>query len=192
MSRLSALAAACALFLAGVPGPASAADEAALWDAVRRGDAFVTMRHALAPGTGDPPGYRIGNCASQRNLSEAGRAQARRIGERFRSAGIASARVMTSQWCRCKETAELLGLGPPSELPALNSFFDDRRLGPAQTAQVQQWLAARSGPPEPIVLVTHQVNITSLTGEVPRSGGMVIARRNGDGRIVTLGEIDVP
>ncbi|MDX2288756.1 MAG: histidine phosphatase family protein [Hyphomicrobiaceae bacterium] len=162
---------------------------AAAWQSVRAGEAFVMIRHALAPGTGDPPQFRIGDCATQRNLSDEGRAQARRIGLRLKENGISAARVMTSLWCRCRETAELLGLGRVEELPPLNSFFENRQDGPAQTRDLEAWLATQDGNRQPIVLVTHQVNITALTGIVPRSGGIVIARREPTGRIVVLAEL---
>lgn len=84
---------------------------------------FAIMRHALAPGTGDPRNFDLTDCSTQRNLSEAGREQAKAVGELLRKSGIEKAGVYSSQWCRCLDTATLLGLGPVTELPALNSFF---------------------------------------------------------------------
>ena len=136
------------------------------------------MRHAIAPGTGDPPGFRLGECATQRNLSEDGRAQARAIGARLRAAGIAGARVLTSQWCRARETAALLGLAPPQDLPLLNSFFAERGEGPGRTAALRAWIAA-APPGPPLLLVSHQVNITALTGVFPAPGEIVLLRREG-------------
>ncbi|MBX9469300.1 MAG: histidine phosphatase family protein [Rhizobium sp.] len=111
-------------------GAAAAADP---WEALRSGDAFVLLRHAIAPGTGDPPGMRIGDCDTQRNLSADGRAQAERIGQLFRDNRIRQVSVFSSQWCRCVDTAELLGLGPVTEQPLLNSFFGGRADGREQT-----------------------------------------------------------
>lgn len=92
-----------------VPTPGSSAEnQASLWRAVRSGSALVLMRHALAPGTGDSETFTIGDCQTQRNLSENGRRQARAIGDLFRVSGIDNAKVYSSQWCRCLETAELL------------------------------------------------------------------------------------
>ena len=105
--------------------PAAKADEAALWEALRDGGHVALLRHALAPGTGDPVDFTLGDCTTQRNLSDEGSAQARRIGQRFRDNGIEAARVYTSQWCRCVETAELLDLGPVSEQPAASNFVQD-------------------------------------------------------------------
>lgn len=90
--------------------PARAANDA-LWSALREGRAFAMIRHALATGYGDPDDFKLGDCATQRNLSQKGRDQAKRIGELFRRNGVVTADVYTSQWCRCRETAELIKLG---------------------------------------------------------------------------------
>lgn len=172
--------------------PAWAAEDTAdLWAALRRGEAVAVMRHAVAPGTGDPASFRLDDCSTQRNLSEEGRAQARAIGARFRAHGIDRAKVYSSQWCRCLETARLLELGPVEPMAALNSFFRDRGQGPAQTAEVLELLAARPSE-DSIVLVTHQVNVTALTEVFPQSGEVVVARPNEDGGLDVLGRIPPP
>src|SRR5688572_8550611 len=94
----------------------SAASDAAIWSALRSGEHFVILRHAVAPGVGDPEHFALGDCSTQRNLSRAGREQAARIGARLRENGIAQARVYSSQWCRASETATLLRLGLVTEL----------------------------------------------------------------------------
>lgn len=174
------------LVLAPIQG---AADERDLWAGLRRGSQVVLLRHALAAGTGDPASFTLGDCTTQRNLSEEGRAQARRIGARFRENGIASAAVFTSQWCRCRETAALLDLGPVEDLPLLNSFFQNRGNREAQTDSLTAWLA-RQQLNTPLVLVTHQVNITALTGVFPASGEMVFLRREGSGRFTVAGSLE--
>lgn len=156
--------------------------------AVRPGQVLV-LRHARAPGVGDPAGMVLGDCATQRNLDAIGREQAERLGERLRAAGWEEARVFTSQWCRCRETARLLGLGPVEDLPLLNSFFSTPEQGAARTQAWRDHLARlpRSGPP--LVFVTHQVNITALTGVFPSSGeGLVLKLLPGGGfeRVGTL------
>jgi phosphohistidine phosphatase SixA len=161
----------------------------ALWAAIRQPGHVVLMRHALAPGTGDPANFRLGDCATQRNLSEAGRSQARRTGEAFRTHGIASAAIYSSQWCRCLETARLLGLGEVRELPSLNSFFGDSGQAPEATRQLNRDLAAMDLS-APVILVTHQVNITAFAGGFASSGEMVVMRRKADGGFETLGTID--
>lgn len=155
-----------AALLAAPARPAAADDP---WQAAREGLAAILLRHAVAPGTGDPPGFRLGDCASQRTLSEAGRAQARAIGAALRARGIAAARVLSSAWCRATETAELLDLGPVLHEPALDSVFADRAAAPERTAALRRLLAGWTGPGA-LVLVTHQVNITALTGVFPASG----------------------
>lgn len=162
---------------------ASPARAAELLGALASGEHLGIMRHAIAPGTGDPPGFRLEDCATQRILSDEGRAQARGIGARLRAAGIAEARVFTSQWCRARETAALLGLGPPEDLPALNSFFAERGEGTARTAALRAWIAdVRLD--RPLLLVSHQVNITALTGVFPAPGEIVLLRRQGGGLAV--------
>ena len=164
------------------------ASEAPLWKAVRDGEAFAIMRHAYAPGYGDPDNFAVGDCSTQRNLNDEGREQARSIGERFRANGITEAVVVSSQWCRCRETAELLGLGEVAELPTLNSFFQDYSQREPQTEDLKKWLTVH-GLDLPLVLVTHQVNIRALTGLGTSSGEIVVARHDIDGGVEVLGRI---
>lgn len=168
--------------------PARASE--ALWRALAQPGHAALMRHATAPGTGDPPGFRLEDCASQRNLSEGGRAEAHAIGERFRAAGIASARLLSSRWCRCLETARLLALGPVDAAPeALDSFFGSRTEQPDSTAALRRLLAGLPREGGPAVLVTHQVNVTALTGVVPQSGEIVVLRLGSDGVVSVAGRI---
>jgi phosphohistidine phosphatase SixA len=166
----------------------AAGDETALWEALRSGNHLALLRHAVAPGTGDPPDFQIGNCTTQRNLSDAGRAQAERIGARFRANVIERAQVLSSQWCRCVETAKLLDLGPVRELALLNSFFRSYERREPQTRQLRQWVSERDLS-QPLVLVTHQVNITALTDVYPQSGELVIIRRDEAGELSIVGTI---
>ena len=170
---------------------ASAAEEvspATLWTALRSGGHIALMRHAEAPGTGDPAGFRLDDCSTQRNLSAAGREQARRIGQRFRDQGVEIARVLSSRWCRCLETARLLELGSVEPYPILDSFFQQPERGPQQTAELRRFVSeVRNGPS--LVLVTHQVNITALTGVFPQSGEMVVIRPGGNGGFTVLGRL---
>ena len=172
-----------------IANTASADDPASLWAALRSGEAAALMRHALAPGTGDPAQFDIDDCGTQRNLSDAGRAQAAAIGGRWRANGIVHARIYSSRWCRCLETAQLLDLGPVQPLDGLNSFFRDRAAETGRSAAAQALIReqTRSGSP-PLLLVTHQVNITALTGVFPSSGEIVVVRPNGSG-IELLGRL---
>lgn len=168
--------------------PPGTADEAG-WAALRRPGAVALVRHARAPGTGDPPGFRPGECATQRNLSAEGRAQARRLGEAVRAREVQVARVLTSEWCRTRDTATL-AFGTAEPFAALNSFFADRTDEPEQTERVRRAIAAAAGTAGAVVMVTHQVNITALTGIVPREGEIVVVRGD-DGRVAVQGRIVV-
>ena len=167
----------------------SAAGDAVLWSALRSGGHVALLRHAIAPGIGDPPEFTLRDCGTQRNLSDEGRDQAARIGARFRANGIETARVFASQWCRCLETARLLELGPIEELPILNSFFEHQERRDPQTQALKEWLASQDLN-KPLVLVTHQVNITALTGVHLASGELVIVRRSEKGEITVAGSIE--
>ena len=169
------------LFLVLFAAPAAAND----WHALNQPGAIAIMRHALAPGTGDPAELRLEDCATQRNLDARGRAQARAIGRAFRERGIAFDGIHTSQWCRTRETAELLGLGPVQDLPSLNSFFQRRGRAERQTDETRAFLNTAEGR---LMLVTHQVNISALTGVGTRSGEVLVIRAGDDG-IETLGRI---
>ena len=149
----------------------------------------LMVRHAYAPGTGDPADFRLGDCSTQRNLDARGRAQAVALGARLRKAGIAHARVYSSQWCRCLETARLLDLGPVEPLPALNSFFDRPHERDGRIAAVRAFLAGLAPDGSPVVLVTHQVTITALTGRYMASGAGVILDVRGPDSPHLLGAI---
>jgi len=136
------------------------------WDALSEPGAIAIMRHALALGTGDPASLTIGDCSTQRNLDERGRAQARTIGDGFRERGSTFDTVLSSQWCRTRETADLLDLGPVMEALPINSFFRDFSTRDQQTAETLELIAETDGR---LMLVTHQVNISALTGKSTRS-----------------------
>jgi phosphohistidine phosphatase SixA len=166
------------------------ADEAA-WAALKMPASIVLFRHALAPGGGDPPGFKAGDCSTQRNLSEEGREQAKRIGNTLRERGIKVQTVWYSAWCRTRDTAQLAfpDLREPAlrAEPAFNSFFSDRSTEPAQTAAARKMLLAWRGPGT-LVVVTHQVNITQLTEIFPQSGEGIILQREGQ-RLQVKGRI---
>jgi len=140
---------------------------------------IVLFRHAEAPGVGDPPQFKLGDCSTQRNLDEEGRAQARRIGERFRAQGVKVGKVLHSQWCRTRETAELAFPGQAREAADFNSFFGDAARREAQTERALAVLRAWRGPGV-LVVVTHQVNISAMTGGGAASAeGLVVRTRSG-------------
>ena len=192
LKRQISLALLALALIAGLGTTSSeAANDETVLRAMTQGGHVAIMRHALAPGYGDPDNFRLDDCATQRNLSDAGRTQAKRIGEAFRNQGIGAAKVYTSQWCRCRETAQHLNLGAVQDLPILNSFFEERGDGPAQTAALRDWLDTQDLN-RPTILVTHQVNITSLTGVFPGSGEVLILRVAKDGTFDVVGNFETP
>ena len=158
--------------------PACAADDdEAAWRLLR-GDVVVLLRHATAPGIGDPAGFRLDDCTTQRNLDAVGKAEATRIGESFRAHGIQVGAVWSSRWCRTRETAELAFPGQVKDEPLFDSFFDDAARDARQTAAARVLLRRWKGPGV-LVVVTHQVNITALTKVFPRSGEAVVIEPGG-------------
>ncbi|MEL6398067.1 MAG: histidine phosphatase family protein [Cyanobacteria bacterium J06607_6] len=153
-----------------------ALDQAAIWQRLQQPDRLyvVVLRHALAPGSGDPANFQLDDCATQRNLSAEGRTQAQQIGQAFRDRNVTVRQVWSSQWCRCLDTAELMAVGPVEPLPALNSFFRDRSQAATQTEALKEHFWQQAEQPGVVVMVTHQVNITELTDIVPRSGEAVV------------------
>lgn len=149
------------------------------WQALQEGSLVILMRHSLAPGIGDPPGFERGRCETQRNLSAAGRAQAEATGRAFRERDIPIAAVYSSSWCRALDTAELMALGFVEPTPWLDSFFRGRGDRALITQNAQEQIAAWQGPGN-LLLVTHQVNITALTGGGVGSGEMIVVRPTGD------------
>jgi broad specificity phosphatase PhoE len=149
----------------------------------------LMLRHANAPGTGDPPNFRLGDCSTQRNLDASGRAQARKLGERLAKAGVAPAAVHSSEWCRCLETARLLKLGRVKELAALNSFYGRTQDRDANLGMLRDFLARLPAGGPPVVLVTHQFTISAFTGQGMVSGGGAVFELNGSGAPRVLGEI---
>lgn len=178
-----------AILLPATGHSARAADTLPLTELAKPGRVLI-IRHALAPGTGDTPVFRLDDCATQRNLNETGRAQAAELGKRLARAGVARAKVYSSQWCRCLETARLLSLGPVEELLALNSFFRRPQEREGKLAALRAFLARLPADGPPVVLVTHQVTIRALTGYGVVSGGGAILALDGTEKPRVLGEID--
>jgi phosphohistidine phosphatase SixA len=163
----------------------------ALWAELREGRGVVVLlRHArTVPGTGDPAGFQLDDCATQRNLSEAGREQARQIGVAFRAERVPVREVLSSQYCRCLDTAELLGLGPGTAAPMLNSFFGDRSTADAQTEELRQTILAHRERDGVMILVTHMVNIVAAAGVSPQQGEALVVRGTPQGSVAVLGRL---
>lgn len=131
----------------------------------------IFLRHALAPGFGDPENFNLADCNTQRNLDDIGRAQAVKIGIEFKSYGIEFEEILSSQWCRCKDTANLLNLGDWNEFMGLNSFFQNFSKKEDTLALLnKKLLSKKTGL---TLMITHQVVIRAVTGIVVSSGGLV-------------------
>ena len=150
----------------------SASAEDKLTTAIASIDADVVfMRHALAPGFGDPANFALENCTTQRNLDSVGRQQAMEIGAEIRRSATNFTEVLSSEWFRCKETANFLGLGPWTPFSGLNSFFQDFADKQEVLEKLEQKL--RNLEPGVTLMVTHQVVIKSVTGQAVRSGELI-------------------
>ena len=174
--------------------PTAHAQNIGLAEKLQSPDHVLLIRHALAPGVGDPANYTLSDCRTQRNLSQEGRQQAKRIGEWLRQQGIASANVFSSPWCRCKDTAELLHFGGYTTEPSLASFFDNMQQAPATTQALQAFISQqkkRTGH-KALILVTHHVNIHAYMGENIGSGDMVLARVAANGKMLSYQRIARP
>lgn len=180
------------LVLIMVPiGPARAEN---IWSQLRdeRG-LVVLMRHAIAPGGGDPAGFRLGDCSTQRNLSTDGRKQARAIGQQFREKRIPISGVRSSRWCRASQTAQLLDLGPVRQTAALDSVFTaSNEVARVRQRQAERLIDQHRGRTGVLVLVGHQANIIDLTGIAPASGGAVVVRADQRGVVKVVGQIPPP
>lgn len=152
---------------------ASSVQADAIADAMREGGVALLIRHAKAPGNFDPKEFKLDDCSTQRNLSAGGRDESRRLGAYLKGLGLVPGEVLTSQWCRCRETANL-AFGASRDWRALNSFISARDKGPRQVAEVLARIAQIKPGDKPLVLVTHQVMVTALTGVYPQSGEVVV------------------
>jgi phosphohistidine phosphatase SixA len=180
--KLKQLTAAAVLALMSVTAMASE-----LADKLKLPNHALLMRHALAPGMGDPAGYTLADCASQRNLDAQGRQQALRTGQWLQTQGIQKAMVLTSPWCRCKDTAALLGLGVPEVEPAIGSFFEASQQAAQFTQRLQKRLA-QLGPTKgdkALILVTHHVNILDYMGSNVGAGDMVLVQFDAQGKLIS-------
>ena len=146
-----------------------------LWVEAKEGDKIILIRHALAPGGGDPPGFKIDDCKTQRNLDKVGIEQSKAIGKLFKKNKIPVDKVLSSQWCRCKDTAKY-AFNNYFEFPALNSTFQSSfaKNEPKQLKQLQTFVNNWDGDGGNLVLITHYSIITAITNAVPSSGEIVI------------------
>jgi len=160
---------------------------AALADDLKDGQHVLLMRHADAPGYGDPAGYVIGQCPTQRNLGDYGKKQAKAVGSWLRRQGVSKAQIFSSPWCRCSDTAQLLDLGSVRMEASLGSFFDDMSLEQKQTKELERLIKSELDKQSklPIILVTHHVNIRAFMGKNVSQGDMVLVKVNKNGEYIS-------
>ena len=149
------------------------------WKIAQEGDKIILIRHSLAPGGGDPAGFKVNDCKTQRNLNRTGINQSKKIGKLFKKNKVPVDQVLSSQWCRCKDTAKF-AFGEYKEFTALNSTFQS----PFDKNEVKQlkdlysYVKKWNGNGKNLVLITHYSIITAVTNAVPSSGEIVVADKN--------------
>ena len=182
---LRGFAAVCTLLL--LPGAACADDK--LWALLKSGGHVILMRHALTtPGVGDPPGMRLDDCATQRNLSDEGRRDAALIGEAFRERGIPVGKLLSSPWCRCIETATLVFGRPPEVSQPLSNLFGRPENHEKQVRAMRKLVGAKPAKGN-LVLVSHGSTISALTGVALAQGEFAVVTPAGSGKFTVAGRL---
>jgi len=187
MKQLSSLT--LMLLLVTTAATSAPADGQDLISQMQSGNAVLMIRHALAPGVGDPEGFILDDCSTQRNLNQAGREQAKAIGQWLRSHNIQRVKIYSSQWCRCLETARLMQMGEVTPLAALNSFFQRPEDREPNLSTLKTFMHEKTTPGELIIMVTHQVTISAISGEWTDSGHAKLLRPTASGEMELLGEL---
>ena len=134
---------------------------------------IIFLRHSIAPGFGDPDYFNLNNCNTQRNLNEEGILQSKNIGIYFKSNNIRFSEVLSSEWCRCKDTVKEMDIGKWKTFSGLNSFFQGYSDKNEVLKKLNKKLSSTKND-ELVLMVTHQVVISNITGIAPPSGGIVI------------------
>ena len=169
-------------------GSAAANADAALWQKLQSGGYVVLLRHGLTePGVGDPPGFKLGDCKTERKLNAEGRAESKRLGEAFRRRQVPIAQVLSSEWCRCKDTAEL-AFGRYETWPALNNLFGRHDNAAAQRSAILERASGFRGAGN-LILVSHGSTIVQVAGINPAMGEMVVMRPAGAGKLELVGRM---
>lgn len=183
---------AVAFLLAGlVTGPAAVWADEQVWALLEGGGQVILIRHAITtPGVGDPPGMRLDDCSTQRNLTDEGRRDARRLGERFRARGIVVDRVLSSPWCRCLETARL-AFGTVEPWPPLGNLYGRSEERDEQVRRMRTLVGERRTGGN-LVLVSHGSTISALTGVSLGTAEMVVVTPQGAGRFTVAGRLTAP
>ena len=173
--------------LLSLPSPALA-DET-LWSLLKKGGQVVLMRHAVTtPGVGDPPGFRLDDCSTQRNLTDDGRRDAQRVGAEFRARGVVVENVLSSPWCRCVETANL-AFGKAEISTALSNLFTHPENRDRQVREMRELISVAAVGNR--VFVSHGATIAALTGVSLDTAEMLVVTPQGGGQFVVNGRLSV-
>ncbi len=177
-------------------GQSAMANELAIWDRLQGSNPkgyVLLLRHALAPGVGDPDNFKLDDCSTQRNLSAQGREDAKDVGQWIKLRRIKIAQVQSSRWCRAKESAQLLDLGKVKLNKNLDSLFQEADAGNhIQTKLVRKQIQEHRQKSGLLILVGHFVNIGALTGVGVDSGEGLLVRADSKGKIVVVGRSPKP
>ena len=183
-----------AVVTVGAASPPWAAADDALWTLLKNGRQIVLVRHAVTTaGVGDPPGFKLKDCATQRNLTEEGRAAARRLGDAFREHGVPVGRVLSSPWCRCLDTARL-AFGPPEVSKPLSNLYGRSDASARQVREMETLIASwrPEGAGGNLVLVSHGSTILALTGISVEPAEMVVLTPRPGERFKVTGRLATP
>ena len=191
-SRLSTVLLICAFLLSATNLQSAQAKELAIWDQLQGTNPkgyVLLMRHALAPGVGDPENFVVNDCSTQRNLNEEGRQDARDIGSWLERRDVKILRVESSRWCRAKETAQLLNLGKVRLNKNLDSLFEDESdwATHPQTKNIQKRILDHRNKRGLLIFVGHFVNFQAVAGVSLDSGEGALVRANAQGEIKVMG-----
>ncbi|MCC2675155.1 MAG: hypothetical protein K0R58_2102 [Ramlibacter sp.] len=167
--------------------PLAKADDA-VWALLQKGGQVVLIRHALTdPGVGDPAGFQLGECRTQRNLSEEGRAEARRLADALRTRRVPVAGVLSSPWCRCLETAQVVFGRAAQANAALGNLFGRHEREAQQVADLRKLVLPPQG--GNLFLVTHGSTTLALTGVSPATAEMVVLTPQAGGGFRVAGRL---
>ena len=171
---------------------AARADDDATWALMKKPGHVVLLRHSNSPESPPDADVKFNDCSTQRNLDDAGRAQARRLGDEFRKHGVKAAALVSSQYCRARETAKLLNLGAVRDLPALNQVFLTDISGMRETGEKSRQYMKTIPAKQLTVMVSHVTNIQSIAGANLSSGELAVVHLDASGAVVVDGRVKVP
>jgi|SRR5450631_2783419 phosphohistidine phosphatase SixA len=157
----------------------SVADHSLVSTVLNDSSYVIVVRHADAPGRGEPAGFDLNDCSTQRNLSDKGRSEAHDLGAMFRSRGINITKVLTSRWCRAHETAELMRLGPIENAPVFDNLEFNKQEAKELLDGERKLIASWHGPGV-LLIISHRSNIKTLTGiDAEQSAMLVVSWEQG-------------